>query len=320
MKITGGGPILAILATAMLAGGNAAADIITLQNDSLASPMLGTASCGFVEEEYVAAVFVPETDMYPVQILQVQIALTPVTPGPMGFSCNPTAEASGLVFPLRIWVDDDECQVNPSGTPIYEDTALTLSSSSTTVNTVDLASEGLIVDDGPIRVAFEFPADAVAFPLRDNNGISACRNLVYGLFGADFQWQWAGGLGVTGDWVMRLVVDTGAGDADTDADTDTDGDTDTDTDTDTDADTDTDGDTDTDTDTDETCDPSACDQACQDVGAEGGACRDGECECFGQDDGTDRGSDGCGCETAGSGPRPSPMGVLLETLLPRGSF
>ncbi len=269
-------------------------DIITLQNDNLTNPLLGVASCGFIEGEYVSSIFIPEPGDYPVDILEVQFILTPVVAG-VG-SCNPTAEATGLNFPLRIWEDDAEAQLTPSGGPIYEDTSLLLFSSNTGINTVDLTSEGITVDDGPIRVAFEFPSDGIAFPLRDSDGITYARNLVYGDFGGDFQWQWSGNLGINGDWVMRLVIETsGTTDTDVDTDSDTDADTDSDTDSDTDAD--------TDSDTDPQCDPVMCDQACRDAGAEGGNCRYGECECFGLDEQDER-DDSCGCHSVGGASEP----------------
>ncbi len=286
-----------------LAAPAARGDIITLQNDSLANPLLGVVSCGFIEGEYVASIFIPEPGDYPVTILEVQLILNPVVVG--GLSCDPTAEATGLSFPLRIWEDDAEAQVSPSGSPIYEDTGLQLFSSNTGMNAVDLTSEGITVDDGPIRVAFEFPSDGIAFPLRDADGITYARNLVYGDFGGDYQWQWAGGLGISGDWVMRLVIETG-GTTDTDADTDTDSDTDSDT------------DADTDSDTDPQCDPLTCDQACRDAGAEGGNCRDGECECFGLDDKDER-DDSCGCYAVGGGAS-EPLSGLFALLALLGTI
>lgn len=286
MKI--GTVTMAAAALLFLTAPAARGDIITLQNDNLTNPLLGVASCGFIEGEYVASIFVPQAGDYPVDIRQVHLILTPVVSS--GFSCDPTAEATGLNFPLRIWEDDAEDQLTPSGSPIYENTGLQLFSSLTGMNLVDLSSEGITVNDGPIRVAFEFPSDGVAFPLRDADGITYARNLVYGDFGGDFQWQWAGGLGISGDWVMRLVIET-SGTTDTDADTDTDSD----------SDSDGDSDADTDSDTDPQCDPLTCDQACRDAGAEGGNCRNGECECFGFDDEDEHGDDSCGCYATGGG-------------------
>jgi len=303
---------IALGATALAVAQPSRAAIVTLQNDSLASLMLGTASCGFIENEYVASIFVPDEGMYPVQILQIQLPLAPVTAGLL--SCNPTTATSGLVFPLRIWVDDDEAQLVPTGSTIYEDLALELSSSATAFNTVDVASADLVVDNGPIRVAFEFPPDGVAFPFRDA-GNTPYRNLVYGDFGGDFQWQWTNGLGVAGDWVMRLVVDTNVGATDTDTDTDTDADTDTDTDTDADTDTDTDGDTDADTDTDVPCDPDVCNDMCENNDFDEGACGIDGCECFNNDDGG-RADSGCGCSQVG-GRAP---GASLLALLARFVF
>lgn len=290
------------LATALLVASSGRGEVVTLKNDNLANMLAGTVSCGFIEGEYVASVFVPQPEHYPLQILQVQFVLGPYEAGPLGLACNQVAPQSDLPFPLRIWNDSEETSVAPNGPTIYENPDLTLSSSISAFNNIDLSGENLVVEEGLVRVAFEFPANGVAFPMRDNNGISAYRNLVYGVFGGgDPQWQWAGGLGIGGDWVMRLVVDTGT-DADVDTDTDTDADTDADSDTDSDADGDTDTAADTDSgtaggdadDDDGSCDPDTCDEACVSAGKEGGNCRDGKCECFGEL------RDDCGCGPVGA--------------------
>lgn len=52
--------------------------------------------------------------------------------------------------------------------------------------------------------------------VRDTNGIQPGRNTIYSNFGAGFEWRDAGTLGVTGDWVIRAVVDCQA--ASTEAD------------------------------------------------------------------------------------------------------
>lgn len=52
--------------------------------------------------------------------------------------------------------------------------------------------------------------------VRDTNGIQPARNTIYSDFGAGFEWRDAGTLGVTGDWVIRAVVDCQA--ASTEAD------------------------------------------------------------------------------------------------------
>ncbi|HUT77531.1 MAG TPA: hypothetical protein VM285_07585 [Polyangia bacterium] len=308
---------LAATLVMLLLGPPAVADVVTLQNDTLANMLGGVVSCGFIEGEYVASVFEPGEDDYPVRVLEVQFVLGAYVPGPLGLSCNQTAAASGLGFPLRIWNDTDETSAAPDGPAIYENLGLSLSSSSSAWNTISLEAEDILVDEGLIRVAFEFPADQVAFPMRDNNGITAYRNLVYGVFGGgDPQWQWAGGLGISGDWVMRLVVETGVdGDADADTDADADSDVDSDTDADTDADSDADGDGDSDADGDDdddgACDPDTCDEACVSAGKEGGNCRDGSCECFGEL------RDDCGCRVpgAGSGPAPGLLSLLAGGLL-----
>jgi hypothetical protein len=306
-------PVLGTTLILLLAATPAAGEIKTLRNDDLANMLGGVVSCGFIQGEYVASVFKPEAGDYPVRVLEVQFVLGPYTPGPMGLSCNQAAAAAGLSFPLRVWNDGNETNPAPDGPAIYENTSLTLSSSASAWNTISLESEDILIDEGLIRVAFEFPADQVAFPMRDNNGITAYRNLVYGVFGGgDPQWQWAGGLGIAGDWVMRLVVETGV-DGDTDADTDADGDADTDADTDADADGDTDADADADADGDTggSCDPNTCDEACVSAGKEGGNCRDGECECFGES------RDDCGCRVpgAGAGPAPGLLSLLAGGLL-----
>jgi uncharacterized protein (TIGR03382 family) len=308
-----------LLALALLVSAPAAeAEVITLQNDGLSNPLLGVVSCGFIEGEYVAAIFQPPEGSYPLTILEVQFALAPYVPaGLMG--CDSVATQCGLNFPMRIWKDDEAEQLTPSGDTIYEDLDLTLCSSLTGIASISV-TEDVVVEDGLIRVAFEFPADDVAFPLRDTDGITYARNLVYGVFGSDYQWQWAGGLGVSGDWVMRVVVDAEwASDTDVDTDTDTDADSDSDSDTDSDTDADSDSDVDSDSDSDSDgdtgCNPDQCDETCVNNGFEGGSCRDGECDCLGEN------RDACGCSAVGAGGTPLlallALGLLSAILMRR---
>lgn len=51
------------------------------------------------------------------------------------------------------------------------------------------------------------PAPLGPSVVRDTNGILPGRNSIYSNFGAGFEWRSAESLGVTGDWVIRAVVD-----------------------------------------------------------------------------------------------------------------
>ncbi len=65
-----------------------------------------------------------------------------------------------------------------------------------------------------VAVAFEFadPPTANESPslVRDTNGITASRNAIYADLGSTFAWFDASVLGVSGDWVIRAVVNCGA--------------------------------------------------------------------------------------------------------------
>lgn len=60
-----------------------------------------------------------------------------------------------------------------------------------------------------VALTFDEAPPVVVGPsvVRDTNGIQPGRNTVYSNFGAGFEWRDAGTLGVTGDWVIRAVVD-----------------------------------------------------------------------------------------------------------------
>lgn len=60
-----------------------------------------------------------------------------------------------------------------------------------------------------VGLFFDFAPPSIVGPsvVRDTNGIIPGRNTIYSNFGAGFQWRSAESLGVTGDWVIRGVVD-----------------------------------------------------------------------------------------------------------------
>ncbi len=95
---------------------------------------------------------------------------------------------------INEWRFLDENQVIPLNVPVVQD------------ETVVVA---LIFDGAP-------PAPAGPSVVRDVDGIQAQRNTIFTNFGTGFAWFDAASLGVTGDWVIRAVVDceTGSSEAD----------------------------------------------------------------------------------------------------------
>ena len=162
----------------------------TLANDGFTGS--GDLICvqGFAVEEIGAARFTAEPGDYPFTIQSVQILLCPDGP------------ASDLV--LKIWRDDGSSL--PPAELLWEE-IVTFTPSTTLLNEVDLSVDNLVIDSGSVRVGIEYlfsgspPAPGIA---RDIDGINPSANLI---FVPPASWFLSQQLGVTGDWIIRLVVD-----------------------------------------------------------------------------------------------------------------
>jgi hypothetical protein len=185
-------PVLArlLLSAAIVSSPGTSASIEkTLQNDSFSGT--GDLVCipGFAVGEIGAARFSPQPEDYPFIIKKVQLILCPDGPP--------------VDLVLNIW-HDDGTSVNP-GTSLFAE-FVTFTPSTTLLNEVDLTIDDIVVHSGEVRVGIEFfnfgspPGLA-----RDLDGINLETNFVFAVPPA--QWIFAENLGVTGDWIIRLVIE-----------------------------------------------------------------------------------------------------------------
>jgi hypothetical protein len=162
---------------------------IILQNDGFVPP--GELVCipGFDVGEIGAARFEATPQDYPFTLERIQVIICPDGP------------AANLV--VKVWQDDGS-SVAP-GDLLHED-IYTLTPSSVYFNEIDISDQNIVVASGWVRVGIEF----FFFPsppglARDMDGITGGVNFVYALPGI---WYYSEQLGVEGDWIIRLVVDS----------------------------------------------------------------------------------------------------------------
>jgi hypothetical protein len=190
---------VAILLAALALSTPATAQV-TLQNDSLEDEGDGAVMCGFVVGEKFASVFVPEPGHYPFVIEEVQFMLSPYRQE--GGECVLVDERAGISLTVEIY-NDDAPSVDPPRPALYSSSDWSVGTSATALNSLDIRSaQEVRIESGVVRVAITVPADDTS-PLRDIDGITSERNLIYLDSGS---WTWAEDVGVTGDWLVRLVI------------------------------------------------------------------------------------------------------------------
>lgn len=173
---------------------------VTYQNDSLASEGDGVVSCGFVVGEKFAAIFVPEAGDVPFLIDEVQLMLSPYQQE--GTDCVEATPRDSVSVTVEIW-NDAAPSVDPDTAPVYQSSEWSVASSATTLNALKISDDqDVLVESGVVKVAITIP-ELDTMPVRDIDGITTERNLIYDNTGT---WRWAEDLGVTGDWLLRLVV------------------------------------------------------------------------------------------------------------------
>jgi len=161
----------------------------TLANDSFAG--IGDLVCvqGFAVEEIGAARFTADPGDYPFTIQRIQILLCPDGP------------AADLV--LKVWQDDGSSLA--PGTLMWEE-LVTFTPSTTFLNEVDLSLDNLVIDSGSVRVGIEyFFGGSPPGIARDIDGITPQANFIYAI--PPGSWFFSDQLGVTGDWILRVVID-----------------------------------------------------------------------------------------------------------------
>jgi hypothetical protein len=171
----------------------AAATIKELSNDSFAG--VGTVTCalGFAEGESAAVKLTADPGDYPYEIRKVRVLICP----------EPT---SGFVI-LRIY-EDDTGTVAP-GPLLYEE-IVQVTASDIALNEVDISLQGIVISSGSVRVELEWYQASPPGPglARDNDGFTPNVNYVY--VNPPGVWVYADAVGVMGDWIIRMEIETGA--------------------------------------------------------------------------------------------------------------
>ena len=101
---------------------------------------------------------------------------------------------------LRIW--DDSALTDAPGPELYS-RALQLTGTDDFLQEVDLGAVGLMID-GPVRVGLEFTHAGLPSVARDTDGINPQRNFIDE---SALGWTESSLLGLTGDWILRAVID-----------------------------------------------------------------------------------------------------------------
>jgi hypothetical protein len=182
---TGVGLCCAAAAALLLAGPTAAAELVA--NDGWLSGQPVSFQAGFVAGETAAARLVPSGPC-PCQLDEVRFLF-----GGSGGSHDVT---------LRVW--DDSAGTPAPGAELYS-TTLSLTGSNDFMQSVDLRGAGISVN-GPFRVGLEFTHAGLPSVASDADGIDFGSNFIDEI---TLGWWDAAFFGVSGDWVIRAVLDSG---------------------------------------------------------------------------------------------------------------
>jgi len=169
------------------------AEIIVLQNDSWDLGENAYYQQGFIEGEIMAAKFTAEEDQYPYQMRKVRVLVGDGGPG----------GAYGA-FVLHIW-EDNGGTTDPGDLLVYHDSYQLTAGY---LNEIDL--DPLMppeIASGSVRVGLQFILDPPPSFYRDDDGIHLETNYI---FAAGFGWRYSEFFGLTGDWILRLEIETGA--------------------------------------------------------------------------------------------------------------
>jgi len=194
-KILPGALYGSLLAVVLAAPGVADAAIKELSNDSFSG--IGSITCqvGFVAGESGAVKLTADPGDYPYQVLKIRMLVCP-------------ASTSGNVI-LRIY-EDDTGTVLP-GPVLYEEIVQIIGSDEA-FNELDLSFNNIIIPSGSVRVELEWydfpPPPGLA---HDDDWFVPSVNYIYAEISPGvYQWFYADALGVIGDWIIRMEIDTSA--------------------------------------------------------------------------------------------------------------
>jgi len=182
-----------ILALACVVSAPVSAERKIIQNDSFTGTATFTQLATFDEQEYVAATFTVDPADYPFRIEKVQTLALALLPGTIAMVSVTVWEDTGTTVP---------------GMVLHTSTyGFQLESSTTGLNELDLSCENIVITSGPVRVGlrWEYVGDSIGIAF-DLNGITPQTNTVFSspLGG----WWLAEDLAVTGDWILRLEIET----------------------------------------------------------------------------------------------------------------
>lgn len=169
---------------AVQGGGTGAGEL--LANDGWVNGQVAAFQAGFESGEVAAVRFVPSGPC-PCSLDQIRLLF------------GGSTDTESVV--LRIW-DDTALTVAP-GLELYSDT-IQLTGTDAYMQELDLTVAGITVN-GPFRVGVEFQHTGLPSVARDADGITADRNFVEA---SGLGWVESSTLGVTGDWIVRAVVDS----------------------------------------------------------------------------------------------------------------
>lgn len=156
-----------------------------VQNDGFLPGQSAGFQSGFVAGETAAARLLP-SGPYPLQVTAVRFLFGGAT--------------GTRTITLHVW--DDPAGNAAPGTELYSGD-FQVTASDNALQELDLTAAALTVN-GPFRVGIEFQHSGAPSVARDNDGITSGRNFVDVM---GFGWVDAASLGVTGDWIIRAVVD-----------------------------------------------------------------------------------------------------------------
>lgn len=181
---------LAVMLTFTLAA-PAGAVVKELSNDSFSG--IGSVTCqiGFAEGESAAAKLTADPGDYPYRVLKVRMHICP-------------ASTSGFVI-LRLY-EDNSGTVLP-GAILYQE-IVQIAGSDDALNEIDLSANNIIVSSGSVRVELEWFQNAPPGVSNDLDGYLPNANYIYAI--PPGSWFYADQLGVPGDWIIRMEIDTAA--------------------------------------------------------------------------------------------------------------
>jgi hypothetical protein len=164
----------------------------TLQNDSFSGTGSVTCQTGFIQGEIAAARFAALPSDYPFRIEKVQVLVCP------GSTQND--------FVLKVWQDDGVSR--DPGVLLHEE-IYTLFGSDSALNEVDLALENIVINADSVRIGFEyfFSGPPPGFANDLGGHVVPQPNFIYAV-SPIIRWFYADEVGVDGDWILRLVIET----------------------------------------------------------------------------------------------------------------